>query len=134
MIFSIDTTSSVPIYAQIVEQVKYALAAGILRAGDPLPSLRQTANRLRVNPLTVSKAYRALEADGIIVTDHGRGSFISTELPKLGDEYRRESLERAVGRMIVEAYHLGASPKEIRAVVKKRLNELLAKEEKSHGE
>ena len=77
MIFTIDTTSSVPIYAQLVEQVKYALAAGILRAGDPLPSLRQTAAGLRVNPLTVSKAYRALEADGIIVTDHGRGSSVS---------------------------------------------------------
>jgi len=134
MIFNIDTTSSVPIYAQIVEQVKYALAAGILRSGDPLPSLRETATSLRVNPLTVSKAYRQLEADGIVITDHGRGSFISAESPELGDEFRRESLNRVVDRMIVQAYHLGASPKEIRIVVKDRLNELLVQEENDHGE
>jgi len=133
MIFSIDTTSSVPIYAQIVEQVKYALAAGILRPGDPLPSLRQTAGSLRVNPLTISKAYRALESEGIVVTDHGRGSFISDKLPKLGEEYRRESLDRLIDRMIVQAHQLGASPREIKKIVGERLKKLLARED-NHGE
>ena len=134
MIFNIDTTSSVPIYAQIVEQVKYALAARILRAGDALPSLRQTAGNLRVNPLTVSKAYRQLEAEGIVITDHGRGSFISAEFPQLGEEYRREALNQVVDRMIVQAHQLGASPEEVRATVEERLNELLAKEDKTDGE
>jgi len=134
MIFNIDTTSSVPIYAQIVEQVKYALAARILRAGDALPSLRQTAGNLRVNPLTVSKAYRQLEAEGIIVTDHGRGSFISANLPEFGDDFRRKQLDQVVDRMIVQAHQLGASAEEVRATVDERLSELLAREDSNNGE
>jgi len=121
MLFNIDTTSSVPIYAQIIAQVKHAIAAGILRAGDGLPSLRETAGRLRINPLTVAKAYRDLEATGIVRTDHGRGTFVSTHSQELGEEYRREALDQAADRMLVEAYHLGASPDEVREVVENRL-------------
>lgn len=124
MIFDIDTTSSLPIYAQIVAQVKHAVAAGILRAGDALPSLRETASRLRVNPLTVSKAYRELESEGIVVTGHGRGTFISAKSADLGEEYRREALDKAADRLLVEAYHLGASPDEIRQAVEERLKKM----------
>ncbi len=124
MIFDIDTTSSLPIYAQIVAQVKHAVAAGIVRAGDTLPSLRETSSRLRVNPLTVSKAYRQLEAEGIVVTDHGRGTFISAKLADLGEEYRRKALDKAADRLLVEAYHLGASADEIRLAVENRLRKM----------
>lgn len=124
MIFDIDTASSLPIYAQLVAQVKHGIAAGILRAGDALPSLRETASSLRVNPLTVSKAYRELEAAGIVTTDHGRGTFVTAGSKDLGGEYRKESLDRAVDRMLVEAYHLGASPDEVRSAVDERLRKL----------
>lgn len=121
MIFNIDITSSIPIYAQIIAQVKHAIAAGVLRAGDGLPSLREAASRLRINPLTVARAYRELEASGIVRTDHGRGTFVSSKSQELGEEYRREALDQAVDRMLVEAYHLGASPDEVREVVENRL-------------
>ena len=121
MIFSIDTTSSVPIFAQIIAQVKYAIAAGVLRPGDVLPSLRETAGRLRINPLTVAKAYRELEADGIVRTDHGRGTFVNALPANLGEEYRRDALNQAVDRLLVEAYHLGLSPDEVRAAIEDRL-------------
>ena len=124
MIFNIDTTSSIPIYAQIIAQVKYAIAAGVLRAGDGLPSLRETAGRLRINPLTVAKAYRELEAGGIVRTDHGRGTFVSSRSQEFGEEYRREALDQAVDRMLVEAYHLGANPDEIRLTVEERLRKM----------
>ena len=122
MIFNIDTTSSIPIYAQIIAQVKHAIAAGILRTGDGLPSLRETASRLRINPLTVARAYRELEASAIVRTHHGRGTFVSGRSHELGEDYRREAMEQAVDRMLVEAYHLGASPDEVRETIEKRLS------------
>lgn len=124
MIFDIDTTSSLPIYAQLVAQVKHGIAAGVLRPGDALPSLREISSRLRVNPLTVSKAYRELETAGIVTTGHGRGTFVSSKSEDFGDEYRREALDQAVDHMLVEGYHLGASPDEIRQAVEYRLRKL----------
>jgi len=126
MIFNVDTTSSVPIYAQIIAQVKHAIAAGVLRSGDALPSLRETSARLRVNPLTVSKAYRLLEVEGIVSTDQGRGTFVTGKTKSLGKEYRRQALDQAVDRMLVEAHHLGASPKEVRATIERRLHGMRA--------
>ena len=124
MIFNIDTTSSVPMYAQIIAQVKHAIAAGLLRPGDGLPSLRETATRLRVNPLTVAKAYRELETLGIVFTEHGRGTFVNAHSKELGEDYRREALSQAVDRMLVEAYHLGVNPDEVRLTVEDRLKEM----------
>lgn len=121
MRFDVDPTSATPIYAQLVAQVKQAVASGVLRPGDPLPSLRELAGQLRVNPMTVSRAYREMEHQGIIVTEHGRGSFISDQVMKQEEEYRREALERVVDRLLLEAHQLGASPTEILAVVEERL-------------
>ncbi len=124
MIFDIDTTSSLPIYAQLVAQVKHAIAAGVLRPGDLLPSLRETSTRLRINPLTVSKAYRELEAAGIVTMGQGRGTFVSPKSADLGDSYRKEALGQAVDRMLIEAYHLGASPDDVRSAVEDGLRRL----------
>lgn len=117
MILKIDTTSSTPIYAQIITQVKHLIASGALQPGDALPSLRDMAARLRVNPLTVAKAYRELEVSGIVVTERGRGTFIAERSKGLSDEYKREALSVAVERMFDEAHQLGASPEEILEVV-----------------
>ena len=125
MIFTIDVVSSVPIYAQIIAQVKHAIAAGILRTGDSLPSLRETATKLRVNPLTVAKAYRELETGGIVVTEHGRGTFVGDVSLDLGDEYRQDVLNQAVDRMLVEAHQVGASSDEVILTVRERLKAIL---------
>lgn len=117
MLFHVDTTSAIPIYAQLIEQVKRAIAAGVLRAGDSLPSLRELAGQLRVNPLTVARAYRELEAQGIITTEHGRGSTISAQAGGESAAYRHHALARAVDRLLAEAAHLGATPAEVRAAV-----------------
>lgn len=121
MLFDLDATSSVPIYAQIMNQVKHAVAAGILRPGDSLPSLREVAAHLRINPLTVARAYRELEASGIIATEPGRGSFISEHTCIFKDDYKQDALFQAVDRMLVEAHYLGATPDEIRSALEDRL-------------
>ena len=77
MLFTINPSSHRPIYLQIVDEVRRAIAVGSLRPDDPLPSVRQTAVDLRLNPNTVSQAYRELEREGIVHVRRGRGTFVT---------------------------------------------------------
>jgi GntR family transcriptional regulator len=75
-VLTVDPRSGVPIYLQIIEQVKRSVALGILRAGEQLPTVKQLALDLTINPNTVARAYRDLERDSVIETAPGRGSFV----------------------------------------------------------
>jgi|SRR5579862_4923778 len=75
-VMTVDPRSGVPIYLQIIEQVKRSVALGILQAGEQLPTVKQLALDLTINPNTVARAYRELERDSVIETSPGRGSFI----------------------------------------------------------
>ena len=77
MILRLNPSSGVPVYLQIIEQVKHAIATGAVNAGEQLPSVRQMAEDLLINPNTVARAYRDLEQEGIIELKHGSGAFIS---------------------------------------------------------
>ncbi len=76
VIFTVDPRSGIPIYLQIIEQVKRSVALGLLASGEQLPTVKQLALDLTVNPNTVARAYRDLEHDGVIETASGRGSFV----------------------------------------------------------
>jgi GntR family transcriptional regulator len=76
-IFTVDPHTGVPIYLQVVEQVKRSVALGVLAPGERLPTVKQLATDLTINPNTVARAYRELERDGVIETSVGRGSFVS---------------------------------------------------------
>lgn len=78
-IFSVDPRSGVPIYLQLIEQIKRAVAIGTLSASEQLPTVKALALDLTVNPNTVARAYRELERDGIIETSPGRGSFVRAD-------------------------------------------------------
>lgn len=78
-----DLSSGVPVYQQLVEQVKHGVAAGTLVPGDQLPAVRRAAEDLLINPNTVVKAYRELEHAGVIEVRHGAGAFISASAPAL---------------------------------------------------
>lgn len=121
MHFRIDVASTVPIYAQIVGQVRAAAASGILQGGDPLPSARQLAGELRINPNTVAQAYRELEREGIAMVQRGQGTFIA-ELsdPRRDDERARVARELAE-RMVAEAGRLGLNLQDVRAAVEQAL-------------
>lgn len=121
MILRIDTTSSTPVYAQIVEQVKRAVATGMLRAGDSLPSLRETAVKLRINPLTVSKAYKQLEQDGLIESRQGLGSFVADNGQSPAEDYRRAALTQGVDSLILDAVNLGVSIEELEELIRERI-------------
>src|SRR5262245_9982053 len=78
MLFRLNPSSGIPIYLQLMEQVKHAVETGALRAGDQLPAIRKLAEDLVMNPNTVVRAYRELEHEGIIELRHGSGAFISS--------------------------------------------------------
>lgn len=121
VIIRIDTLSSVPVYAQIIDQIKRAIACGILAPGESLPSLRETAISLRVNPLTVSKAYKQLENEGLIETRHGLGSFVSANAPTTSGSYRREALAKMLDEVLSNAWQLGMSFEEVQQLLKERI-------------
>lgn len=121
MLLKVDTNDAVPVYAQIVEQVKRAVAAGVLSPGDPLPSLRETAVKLRINPLTVGRAYRQLEQDGLIETQHGVGSFVTGNAQAPANEFRRRTIARGIDTVLIDAMHLGIEMDEVRELFEQRI-------------
>jgi GntR family transcriptional regulator len=90
MLFRTNPSSGVPIYLQLMEQVKHGIETGALRPGDQLPGIRPLAEELVINPNTVAKAYRELEHDGVIELRHGAGAFVSatTRGRKMTDNLR----------------------------------------------
>ena len=104
----IDAGDGLPIYRQIVEQVKAALAAGVLRPGDQLPSHRDLAKELVVAPLTVSRAYEMLEREGLLSTERGRGTFVATGAGDAAPAAEEELSDRA-DALVRQARALGLS-------------------------
>ena len=100
---AIDPSSAVPIFAQIMDQVKQAVASGRLRAGDPVASVRALASALRVNRNTVAKAYSQLEQERVIETRIGEGSFVASRTAWLTTSERRRRIEHRADALVTEA-------------------------------
>lgn len=130
MLIQLNFKSGLPVYLQIVEQVKAAIASGILRPGESLPSIRPLAEDLRINRNTVAKAYAELENQGVIETAAGKGSFIKGSQTPYRKEVRRQLLAEAIDAAIVQAYHLQFTPAEVLELVRDRLG---AFEQKNPG-
>lgn len=116
MAITLDFRGREPIYSQIVEQVKAQVAAGALKPGDQLPTVRQLAADLRINFNTVARAYRILHDEGVISTQQGRGTFILDQPLPTGAEQRRlrrARLAELTERFLAEAERLGYEPEEI---------------------
>jgi GntR family transcriptional regulator len=123
MNIEINFRDHVPIYVQLMEQIKHQIATGKLKPGDQLPTVRQLAADLRVNFNTVARAYRLLDEDAIISTQHGRGTFILDPLSdKEATELRRKDFQRLTSQYLTSADRLGFSPKEVQATFKQNLN------------
>ena len=109
----IDPRSPTPLYAQIAARVRIAVAAGDLRPGDSLPSVRVLARDLRMNPATVSQAYRDLATDGFVEKRHGQGTFVQEVPSYLRDEERAASAQRLVRKLLQDGARLGLAAEEI---------------------
>jgi len=127
MLLEIDPRDGKPAYLQIVDQIKYAAAAGRLRAGEPLPSIRRLAERLRLNRNTVDKAYRELDHQGVIETVRGRGAFVSEKESPFDEGYRQTVLTESVDGLIVKAHHFRLPAEELLDLVRQRLDAFAVK-------
>jgi GntR family transcriptional regulator len=106
-LFRLNLQSGVPVYRQIMDQVRTGMASGTLAAGDQLPTVRQLAVDLEINPNTVARAYRELELGGLLETHQGTGSFISAQKIKHADAERERQLAQIVGDCVSHAGAMG---------------------------
>jgi GntR family transcriptional regulator len=124
MPFRVDPLASEPIFAQLAFQVKGAVARGELQAGDRLPSVRELARELAVNPNTVVRAYAELEGEGVIVRRQGSGCFITGRTSELRTDARASELAALIERAVTEAYHLGFQAREVREATDRALRKV----------
>jgi GntR family transcriptional regulator len=105
----IDAKSGVPFYRQIIEQVKFAIARGDLVPGDRLPTVRQLAVDLSINPNTVIRAYRELEIAGVLETQQGSGTFVGNQKPTVDELERQRMLDQILTELLARASAYGFS-------------------------
>ena len=111
--FGLDLDSGVPVYRQIIDQVVGGIAAGNLTAGDQLPTVRQLAVDLAINPNTVIRAYRELEIRGVLETHQGTGTFVSHQKTQRNDAERRRRLNQLVSEFASRAGSEGFTVEEL---------------------
>jgi GntR family transcriptional regulator len=121
MEFQCDPTSRVPIYRQLMDQIRQAIARGRLRPRSRLPSVRVLSRELVVNPNTIARAYTELEREGVLNTRQGLGVFVAEPQADLSAGARRERLATALDHFLTEAVHLGYSSDEVMSAVAKRI-------------
>jgi GntR family transcriptional regulator len=126
MRIEVDLRSGIPIYVQIMDQIKHLVATGTLQPDDQLPTVRQLAADLRVNFNTVARAYRLLDEEGLISTQHGRGTYIlSQPTEENSDRLRRQDLKWLTRHYLNEASRLDYSAIEVREIFERYLNQWL---------
>lgn len=127
--FRLDPASGVPVYRQLVDQVLIAVASGLLRPGDQLPTVRQVAVDLAINPNTVARAYKELEIRGFLSTQQGLGTFVTRQQLPAGLAQRERRLNQLVGDLLASAAREGFTA----ADVLECLQQLIASEPTKGG-
>ena len=115
--FHVRTDAGEPIYLQLVRQIKHAVVTGAIERGAQLPSVRQLAGNLVINPNTVVRAYRELEHAGLLEGVAGRGWFVSYGASRLHEEERRRRLQEFIDQLWAEGRALGYSTEEMAEIV-----------------
>ena len=111
--FALDLHTGVPVYRQLIDQVRAGIASGSLTAGDQLPTVRQLAVDLEINPNTVMRAYRELELGGLLETHQGTGTFISDKKPEKKTAERERQLNQMAGEFAARAGAAGFTLEEL---------------------
>ena len=122
-LFRLNLESGVPVYRQIMDQVRAGMASGSLMAGDQLPTVRQLAVDLAINPNTVARAYRELELGGLLETHQGTGSFISAQKIRRADAERERQLTQIVGDCVSRAGAMGFTVEDVVEFLRKSVSE-----------
>ena len=120
----IDPHSGVPVYRQVMDQIRYYVGSGTLADGDQLPSIRELARALAVNPTTVVKAYNELQHAGVIEMKQGKGAFVAEPAARISDGRRREILRRLARQLAVEAVQIKAEAELVRQIVQEEMDRM----------
>ncbi len=120
--FRLDNGSGVPVYRQIIDQVQAGIATGTLVTGHQLPTVRQVAVDLAINPNTVMRAYRELEIRGVLDTQQGTGTFIAAQPPQYDDAGRTRRLDQLIDEFVARAGAGGFTLAEILQALEERRN------------
>jgi GntR family transcriptional regulator len=120
----INPNSGVPVYRQVMDQIKYYVASGLLAPGAQLPSIRSLATSLAVNPTTVVKAYTELQHGGIVEMKQGKGAFVAESAGALSEAQLRDALKQLARQLAVEAAQMGASAEMVMRVVQEELQKV----------
>ena len=123
MRLKLDTASPVPIYSQIVEQVRCAIAAGALKPDDEMRSVRALATEHLINPNTVARAYLELEREGLLSKKRGTGTYVSSQAARLGEKDKARIVRELLDKALVQAMQLHMPAKQVRELVEDRLDE-----------
>jgi GntR family transcriptional regulator len=110
---SLDLESALPVYAQVRDQIVQAIGRGALRPNDQLPTVREIAIHLQINPNTVNRAYIELEREGLLITARGRGTFVASGTRRVNPEVRRARLRETARRALGEARAAGFDATEL---------------------
>ena len=113
----INNTSMVPVYEQLMDQIKQEIIDGSLKEGEALPSVRNLAGELKISALTVKKAYDKLEEEGFTVTVHGKGSYVAETDRQLAIEARKKAVEDDFVSAVTKARSVGLSDDDIREMI-----------------
>ena len=127
----IDPSSGVPIYLQIIEQVKYQIATKVLKPHDELPSVRVLSGQYLINPNTVVRAYLELERDGVIYKKRGMGTYVAEKEVSMSQEEKFEIVRQMLDKALVQGTELGLSPADMQQLFQKRLNQFGKEESES---
>jgi len=120
MDITINLTDGVPIYRQIVNQVKYLVASGLLRPGEELPPIRTLALQLTVTPNTIVKAYDELERSGVVHKRRGAGTYVAEGRPQLEQRERQRIIEERIDALLAEAHQLNFAADDILRMLRER--------------
>lgn len=114
----VDVRSRVPIYEQIINSIKQMSISGVLLPDEKLPSVRELAKDMTINPNTIQKAYQELERQGIIYIKRGQGTFINPDIKAKNKEEKMANLKETISNIVVESIYLGISKEELIEIIK----------------
>lgn len=120
MQININTRDGIPIYLQVVNQIKYQVASGRLSAGDELPAIRVLAEQLLVNPNTIARAYRELEQMGVVEKRRTAGTFVSADGSPLARKERMKILTERVDQLLIESNQMNLTVDEVIKLIQQR--------------
>jgi len=124
MFIRLEPSSAVPVYRQIVDQIKYQVASGMLRAGDRLPSVRELARQLPANQNTILKAYELLTHEGLLSRRQGDGTFVTNAPSSLKKSERLKKVSATLRHAAAQGVHFELSPEELHALLDQEIDKL----------